>query len=531
MTMCKIKGTFLTLPRNCLYFISHIIKTNLFLIMKKSTLLLVSLLSIAGSAFAQSNFYKWGVGVHPSAYSFTAPDSNFFNPKSYTGGVQFSIFRRLNSSFDGGLEFGLGTVQHPDNYNAFMNRTRTPFWRGDYYETNLALKYKFDNGYILKKESWFAPFLKGGVGMNWHEVTLREGTDTISSWRTNGYAPLGAGINFRLNKIAADIVIQSVYNFGIDAPSFIRHSIGLNLNFAKRNVVDLPLNKSKDRDQDGIADQVDACPDVFGLAVAKGCPDSDGDGITDAEDRCPTTPGYANLIGCVDSDYDGIVDPDDECPNVYGEELNGCPTPKPADSDGDGIADDRDACPYVKGYFTAKGCPDRDGDGIQDANDSCPDEYGSPEHKGCPAPAKVITRPAVTTATATSTTTSTNYYTDDICAKAASEKLGPVYFTVNNPTPTAESMEKLERAIEIMNRCSDVNMVITGHTDSDASDSYNQTLSQKRAESVRQYLIKKGLAGNRLKTKGMGESQPISPNTSESGKAKNRRVEFEFERN
>lgn len=72
----------------------------------------------------------------------------------------------------------------------------------------------------------------------------------------------------------------------------------------------------------------------------------------------------------------------------------------------------------------------------------------------------------------------------------------------------------------------DTVLMITGHTDSTGSDSYNQTLSLKRADSVRAYLSGQGVAGNRLSTMGMGESSPICDNATSQGRTCNRRVEI-----
>ncbi len=70
-------------------------------------------------------------------------------------------------------------------------------------------------------------------------------------------------------------------------------------------------------------------------------------------------------------------------------------------------------------------------------------------------------------------------------------------------------------------------IIAVGHTDSDASDAYNQTLSVKRAEAVKAYLVSKGIEKNRVYTEGKGEKQPVADNKTKEGKAKNRRVEIE----
>lgn len=69
---------------------------------------------------------------------------------------------------------------------------------------------------------------------------------------------------------------------------------------------------------------------------------------------------------------------------------------------------------------------------------------------------------------------------------------------------------------------------IFGHTDSTGPTAYNQTLSEKRAQSVINYLVDKGINLNRLTAKGFGESQPLAPNSTKEGRQKNRRVELNF---
>lgn len=73
----------------------------------------------------------------------------------------------------------------------------------------------------------------------------------------------------------------------------------------------------------------------------------------------------------------------------------------------------------------------------------------------------------------------------------------------------------------------DVTVIIVGHTDSEGSESYNQNLSETRAQAVADYLnTRQGISKTRLLVRGLGESRPIAPNDSEEGRSKNRRVEF-----
>lgn len=135
-----------------------------------------------------------------------------------------------------------------------------------------------------------------------------------------------------------------------------------------------------DADKDEIADNLDACPAVFGLARFSGCPDSDKDGVEDRLDRCPNVLGSVKLEGCPDSDGDGIEDSRDKCPSKAGiAAFEGCP-----DTDGDGVEDAIDQCLMVKGLAKFEGCPDTDGDGIQENLDKCPGLAGVAANNGCP---------------------------------------------------------------------------------------------------------------------------------------------------
>ncbi len=92
--------------------------------------------------------------------------------------------------------------------------------------------------------------------------------------------------------------------------------------------MDIRLAKP-DKDKDGIADDEDACPDLFGKKTAKGCPDKDGDGIMDSKDACPEIAGLTQFDGCVDTDGDEIADNLDRCPTIKGVTSNkGCPEVK-----------------------------------------------------------------------------------------------------------------------------------------------------------------------------------------------------------
>jgi outer membrane protein OmpA-like peptidoglycan-associated protein len=101
-----------------------------------------------------------------------------------------------------------------------------------------------------------------------------------------------------------------------------------------------------------------------------------------------------------------------------------------------------------------------------------------------------------------------------------------ILFDVNKATINGESMGTINEIVKLMNEHPDLNFRIEGHTDSDGEESFNQKLSEDRSASVKTMLVKLGINASRLESKGFGESNPVSENSSPEGKANNRRVEF-----
>ena len=215
-------------------------------------------------------------------------------------------------------------------------------------------------------------------------------------------------------------------------------------------------------------------------------------------------------VKVLDKDGDGVPDQEDACVDVPGvatknPKTNGCPS----DKDGDGIYDKDDACVDVPGVKTGdpktNGCPsDKDGDGIYDKDDACPDVPGPrsevKELNGCPPPK--VTEKKI-------------------------EILQRIEFEVDSDVLLPASERILDEVARVITENPKIKSVsIEGHTDNTGAAAHNRTLSLKRAKSVREYLIKKGIDGKMLKTVGFGPGKPIADNDTDEGRQKNRRVEF-----
>lgn len=115
-----------------------------------------------------------------------------------------------------------------------------------------------------------------------------------------------------------------------------------------------------------------------------------------------------------------------------------------------------------------------------------------------------------------------------VCQQLFSELLakGKIRFESGRAGIDLDSAGLLDRLIETALRCPAANIEIAGHTDADGEDAFNQTLSEKRAQAVADYLVKAGLPANRFTATGYGSSQPVATNDTDEGKAQNRRIDF-----
>jgi outer membrane protein OmpA-like peptidoglycan-associated protein len=101
-----------------------------------------------------------------------------------------------------------------------------------------------------------------------------------------------------------------------------------------------------------------------------------------------------------------------------------------------------------------------------------------------------------------------------------------ILFGYDSSTLQPEAKTNISKLADILNKYPDSNILVTGHTDSDGSENYNQTLSEQRAKSVFDYAMYKGISSSRLSTVGLGETEPVASNDTNDGKQLNRRVEI-----
>ena len=471
--------------------------------MKHLNKLFAGALMLAGfAANAQDSTNPWavsfGVNAVDTKVSMTVPQNDkllfeeLYNPQGNWNIVPSVSYVNVARNVGGNFSFGLtGSFNKISKWVNLNNQEGTKATHkhdvvnpGDlnYYGVDGAITYSFKS---LLKSKWFDPSLHLGGGYTFF--------GDASAGTVNG----GWGLNLWFAKNVA-LTLGSTLKYGFDdtrnansdVPTHIFHQAGLKFQFG-----------AKDRDNDGIIDAEDACPDVAGLAAFQGCPDTDGDGIQDSADGCPEEVGTPEMNGCPDQDGDGVADKDDACVDVAGlPVLQGCP-----DADGDGVADQNDACPTVKGDKANKGCPwpDTDGDKVLDKDDKCPTVVGTVANNGCPE-------------------------VSDETMKRLNDYAKTILFDTAKSSFQKQTYPVLQAMVAILKEYPTAKFALEGHTDSDGKDAMNLSLSQNRAAAVRTYLVENGIGADRLTSEGFGETKPVASNKTKAGKAQNRRVEVKL---
>lgn len=408
--------------------------------------------------------------------------------------LKYSYSQKLTSE----ISVGLGWVRPRDPDSHFKSDPTAPY-RTYLYPWSVSFRYNLIHG------KWIAPYI--GVGAGLTHWDLRDVSEE-DEWMPIPHS--GESIHDLKNNLTL------IGTTGLSL--FITPSFGLDLSIRYSHLLIQRL------DNIGTGDVNTGLLEArIGLGFyIGGYRDSDGDGIEDKKDGAPKQPEDFDFfqdedgIPDLDNDNDGIPDEMDQGPNLPEDhdgfqDDDGLPD---VDNDNDGIEDAEDQCPMqpedFDGFQDDDGCPDpdNDNDGIPDLQDQCPNQAenfnGFEDDDGCPdekpeTPLDVIGKPLVLTG---------------------------VTFATGKADLTENAKIVLNTVIEALRDNPDVRVEIRGYTDDTGSAATNLTLSQRRAESVRNFLIFRGVDTARMRAIGFGESNPIDTNSTPEGRARNRRIEF-----
>lgn len=276
--------------------------------MKKQKLLFSFLLLVLCLPFlqAQNGKVPEGLAVRYIGSNFHWPLENGsgFEFEDFTPGLEFEYIRSIGNNLDLSFPIRLASADHPLVDDGSITKNAG----------NLGLDMLLN--LTLYKGEVFRPRLFGGAG----GLLL-----DLDEWSWD--FPVGLALDFYMAENFALTTTMGYHFNNNELRDHVQAGVGVRIDF---NIEEEPEPEpvDDDRDDDGVLNAEDLCPDEAGTPELNGCPDRDGDGIADGSDDCPDEAGPAENKGCpiTDRDGDGIDDEQDECPDVVGTMANnGCP--------------------------------------------------------------------------------------------------------------------------------------------------------------------------------------------------------------
>jgi outer membrane protein OmpA-like peptidoglycan-associated protein len=375
------------------------------------------------------------------------------------------------------------------------------------------------------------PFLYGGFGVS--KCIDRNGSDFLPM------IPMGIGFQTRVHSQMI-LEVSGGYTLSLRDKLDGRERSDSNLNHLTNKkqdgffgfVIGLMFtggsaNGTDDQDKDGLNNTTEN-----EMGTDPNNADTDGDGLSDGSEvnRYLTNPLKSDTDG--DGLYDGTevkrfktdplrMDTDGDGLND-GDEFRYKSNPLRSDTDQDGLNDGDE----VSQYKTDPAKADTDGDGLRD---------GYEVHTAKTNPVKIDTdNGGVNDGAEVKRGTNPLDWRDDIAKGTKTIILDPgkkvilrgIHFEFDQANLTEDSREILEIAYQALIDRPDVLVEISGHTDNIGSDEYNQDLSLRRAQAVKNWLEQRGVLSDRMRTVGKGEMEPIDDNDTEEGRTENRRIEF-----
>lgn len=517
----------------------------------KNRLLLVFgafiLISFSNSSYAQFNDYSLKLGVQ---FQGLLPDTEFEKElKSASADFKFSFMSKLFLRFE--------LIKHfiETEFSAGYGQLAGVDFKNSEYNTEII---PFDLKFILSPFNLkiLNPYAYAGIGVLKYNVkkfpqspSPNQKNLRKSDW--SPFVPIGGGFEFNLSDYFL-IDINTSYSFaftdnlnyynnldaypGISSVSDGFYSAGIGLTYVigsgstdedldgltKKEEKDLGTEpKNPDTDGDGLKDGAEVNLHKTNPLIA----DTDGDGLTDGDEILKHK---ANPLS-PDTDGDGLkdgeevnlhktnptkADTDDDGLNDYDEIFKYKTDPLKADTDGEGLSDGDEVIKYKTDPLKI----DTDGDGLYDGEEIL--KYKTDPLK------KDTDEGGVDDLTELTRGTNPLNASDDVVKIGVPIILEGVTFETGKADITPESAQVLRGALKTLTTYPDISVEISGHTDNVGSKNSNIKLSQRRAESVRNWLIERGIDPARIVAKGYGPDQPIVPNDTPENKRKNRRIEF-----
>lgn len=526
---------------------------------------------------AQNKKYDWSIGTNGGIYSYSAVlERKWSNPYEYKIGANLTVSRYLNQNFDLTLQGNRSPISFPV---AILDGEPIKYQDAYLYGANFQLKYKLDNGYILKENTMFAPYVMLGSGASFSTLTSD----------INYIVPVGLGVQVHVGE-RTSLIFESQYNHDFIGPlSYMQNNIGLRVHFGKANKKRLKATRKRERERryakirkyraeqrlvqaqkakerlermkaEGLVSNMISMEEDADLLDTETIVLSDEQvPIISNVNTAPSKPKEATIVREIETTLKPVVTQSETSPTApIIPESPGKPTIEETEPQ----LEEKPPIPKPKPMKeVVESMP------IEEASNVAPikpkKEVVETVVKPKPIPAKPKPAEEVTTVTKpmlpkpqppveklkveekpiyeieeefeeqVAETVEKPIKDENACRNRAPElsEIGAnINFDSDRYRIRSRMHEDLDKIINILKECESNSYVIIAHADSDGDYEYNKKLSKRRAIVIKKYLMDRGIDGSRLTVVAYSSSVPLAPNTSSDNKAKNRRIEFKLNR-
>lgn len=464
------------------------------------------------NSVAQNAQHPWSISAGAVFLKYHAPSSlSPLEGATYQPAVQVSLGKYLGGAFDFRTQI---TASHQIAFPAPLAELPSNTVKSMLMDMSYLLAFKINNGVFLKQNSFFGPYILFGLGGSYVENN------------PDVYIPFGGGIKFRLND-RMDLRVETSKKFSVNKDfQHTAHALSFAYNVGQPRKRTFRPSVSEEK----------IIEDTKPL-------DTDGDGVLDVDDLCPEEVGPSRLFGCPDESEEEITATDNTAADEVQEELN---KPEKAEQKDASVEteEEEEKLAANKERLTEEVAESSSEKIEEEAKVQEPkvplpiaiEEKGSAESLVTPETTSskpVIEQKTTPFQTSTPSNRKKSYgetppvEEKEPCNIQLSTNDFSIYFDHASIELPEIAKRKLDEVAASMQVCTSSRLVLQGHTDAIGADRNNKALSVVRAHRVKYYLVyEHGISQSRIESEGYGETKPKADNDTDSGRERNRRVDF-----
>ncbi|MEZ4774953.1 MAG: OmpA family protein [Bacteroidia bacterium] len=489
------------------------------------------------ASYSQTFEYPWAINAGTGMVKYQSPPGTLKLPGgTFSPALNLGVSRYLAGGFDFRTQV---LLSHQVNYP-----TSETVIHSQLIDMSYQLVFKINNGAFMRESSRVGPYLTFGVG----------GSYMVN--HPDVYIPLGGGFRFKFNeRMSARIETTKKISVNKDV-QHLAHALAFVYNLDTK---DIPTEKieeeemseemivsallPKDSDLDGVIDFDDQCPDDAGLVENHGCPQDVSTETETVIASSEESPEESDEIEEVATSYAAIEETEDADLPIEEEDIS-------IDEE------DEDIGMFVNGFEE-----DTDFDSMNELDEEWEEEeeiasvtpeypeeesgtfsqrhhlnvlFGEPAHSATPPVVATAAKLPEPTTAPTVAAVPAPKQPASVASPCGSFNLddthvSPILFDVGSDALTSDAKIVLDQLAAMLESCPATQLILNGHADAVGTENSNLVLSIMRAYNVKYYLVyEHGISQQRIRSKGLGEQQPLAANDDVVGRKQNRRVDFQL---